>query len=563
MLTLNAKKRGGLCFWLITVIYIAVRWITFNGFNGTDDLHYAMLSANLLKGSYNPFQPADIFSGRVLLVLVQAFFYLTGGINAFTTQAGTFVTVITSCYLLIFKLARYTNWQPVVLASSLFYFNPVMKTITTGIMPDAYILLAGVVILLLLEQIREHKSGKYPLTQGIIIGGVAFLAMFFKENALVFIPFFFLLSLTQNAGTRKYFMQSAFSAAGVFCLGVLISGLVYYQYTGDFFFRVTQIKNSEYTNACNYNTSSFSFLFERLTYGVWYRFIIDGFYPVVAAALLIVLDCLFLKSVKPLQNTLVRSFLCLACVAVYFPFSFKGYEPLCAGARHFIFLLPQAILVFVSYFEKAGTEKRLKSVYVVVSAIILAACMTRSYLKWYQLVYGLILCFVLLQALVHHAILQKYRSIFFALMLFVFVGYEVLNHRPRWFSDMQMAAKKTNSTIFYFPDHDNMSHFELLHGFDRTMHFYTLEKSPFKIFQPYVERPDSNRFVSGWFIVNRSYSPLPHKFFSFIDKLKSTGYFSRQTSYGVIDAFYIDRPEQLRDMRDLISNSLAISPNLK
>ena len=97
--------------------------VHFFGFNGSDDLHYAMLAANTLKGTYTPFAPMDIFSGRILLIAWQALIYYTGGIGVFTTQAGTIVTAVVCCYLTIFKLGKLAAWQPVIAGTALFYFN--------------------------------------------------------------------------------------------------------------------------------------------------------------------------------------------------------------------------------------------------------------------------------------------------------------------------------------------------------------------------------------------------------------------------------------------------------
>jgi hypothetical protein len=82
------KYKSQYIFVTITFIYVLSRVITFKGFNGTDDLHYAMLAVNMLHGNYNPFAVNDIFAGRILLIGSQALIYFAGGINIYTTQLG-------------------------------------------------------------------------------------------------------------------------------------------------------------------------------------------------------------------------------------------------------------------------------------------------------------------------------------------------------------------------------------------------------------------------------------------------------------------------------------------
>ena len=96
-LTASSSKYGGIvCFSIVTAVYFFSTWLTFKGFNGTDDLHYALLSSELLKGKYHPFEGNDIFSGRILLIAWQAFIYLVLGMTTFSTQVGTLLVTVGS-----------------------------------------------------------------------------------------------------------------------------------------------------------------------------------------------------------------------------------------------------------------------------------------------------------------------------------------------------------------------------------------------------------------------------------------------------------------------------------
>jgi hypothetical protein len=91
-------------FLSITLFYLFTRWLLFQGFNGTDDLHYAFLASRIINGTFNPFIHNDIFSGRILLVAIQALIYKVAGINIISTQAGTILATILTCYLVLFSV---------------------------------------------------------------------------------------------------------------------------------------------------------------------------------------------------------------------------------------------------------------------------------------------------------------------------------------------------------------------------------------------------------------------------------------------------------------------------
>ena len=185
---LNTATQNIFIFISVTFVYLFLMWVNFKGFNGTDDLHYSMLASNLLKNQYDPFNANDIFSGRLLLIYTQALIYYIGGINIFTTQIGCIFITILCNYLTIFKLGKISKGYQVLLASALFYFNPVLEEATIGVMPDAYVMLMSIFILLLWQKIDIVRTNKTKTLLAVSIGSIGFLSLLFKENSLVFIP---------------------------------------------------------------------------------------------------------------------------------------------------------------------------------------------------------------------------------------------------------------------------------------------------------------------------------------------------------------------------------------
>ncbi len=542
------KYQAIACFALVTSIYLFSKWLTFKGFNGSDDLHYALLASNILKGAYTPFVSGDIFSGRIFLIVWQAIIYFVFGINTFSTQAGTIIATTLCCFLIIFKLAGFKDFNRVLLASSLFYFNPVINEANLGILPDVYVMLAGIILLILWNNILQEKDQKRILHKAILCGLIVFSAMFFKENAFIFIPFLFFVSLIT---AKKNFLLAGIISISTFFFFVFLSGLIYYFSTGDFFFRVHQIFNSGYLNDCSYNMFSAKAKAVRLTYGVWDGFILECFYPAILAAIVILLRLLFNREFKLRQNQMAISFTILFLLGLYFPFSLQNYQPLCSKSRHFIFLLPPAVIICTSFLNEAWKNKRLMWLFIVASAIILSVCLLNSKEKWYWMIYGFLLLYFVIQKINFPAFIYRIRYIMLASILWLYMPYHLFFSNSNWFANMKTISTELKGNYYYFPDHDNMAHWQMLHGFSKELHCFNLKKNPFKIFKPYYENLDSSVFHPGWFIVNRAYIITGGDFLNKIDLLKKAGYFSKQRCIGDICAFYIDTLEKLAYIKNI------------
>lgn len=551
MYKINKNTSGIACFVLVTICYLVIYYLTFKGFNGSDDLHYAKLASNMLKGKYNPFEPNDIFAGRALLISWQAFIYYIGGINTFTTQIGTLVALVLSCYLTIFKIAKFKNWQPVLGCAVFFYFNPIVNTAVLGILPDVYIMLLGILLLMLWINIKQEENKKKAIIKVFFFGVVSFLGLFIKENALIFIPFLFIISLLDNR--RKNSM--AMIAIATFLICIFFSGIVYYHYTGDFYLRLHQILNSSSNNACNYDTQSVGAFIKRITYGVWENFITEGFYPVIFAALLLIIKFFKTKYFKIEVTDIEKMFIILLLLGLYFPFSLKGYQPLCFKCRHFIFLLPLAAVLCVSYIEETVERKHFHSTYIYVSALIFCVSVISTGNKWYWMIYLLLLLFFTLFKIKTSTLLIQAKYFILSFILSLFIFYKVVYYKSNWYQNLKSISSKVDGQSFYFPDHDNMLHFQLLHGFDKKYNYYNLQVKPYNIYAMYYDKLDSTNFKAGWLIVNNAYTEASPKFHAVSDSLKLNNYFKKQIAVGDVDAFYIDSKETLEYLKNAIKKN--------
>ena len=93
------------------------------------------------------------------------------------------------------------------------------------------------------------------------------------------------------------------------------------------------------------------------------------------------------------------------------------------------------------------------------------------------------------------------------------------HHVYRLVGGAAAVAQQTDGNYFYFPEHDNMMHWELLHGFNDSLHCFDLEKTPFMIFKKYYETLDTKSFHAGWLIVNNAYTTRSDEFLHRINVL--------------------------------------------
>src|SRR5439155_6097912 len=111
---------------------------------------------------------------------------------------GTIGVTVLCAYLTTFRLIQQRDTNTIILSSSLFYFNPVLIHGNSGVLPDIYVALAGTLILILWKQTLNGENRRKAVASSILIAFVAFAGLFFKETALIFIPFVCLLGILEK-----------------------------------------------------------------------------------------------------------------------------------------------------------------------------------------------------------------------------------------------------------------------------------------------------------------------------------------------------------------------------
>jgi hypothetical protein len=287
---------------------------------------------------------------------------------------------------------------------------------------------------------------------------------------------------------------------------------------------------------------------------VWVQFIIESFYAVILAAIVILFRLFFDKNFKLNKHKMVLAFTILFLLGLYFPFSLHGYQPLCSRPRHFIFLLPPGVIICVNFLNEAWKNKKLMWFFIFASVIMLIICLLDSVEKWYWMIYGLLLIYFIVQKYNPFSFIYKARYLLFGSILWLYMPYRLFFMNSNWFQNMQHISTELKGNYFYFPDHDNMMHWKMLHGFSNKTHSISLENNPFKIFEPYYDKPDTANFEAGWLIVNNAYLQNGKKFLEKINSLTRQNFFANKMRVGDISAYFIDKPEKLFFIKKIVAD---------
>ena len=172
--------------------------------------------------------------------------------------------------------------------------------------------------------------------------------------------------------------------------------------------------------------------------------------------------------------------------------------------------------------------------------------------------WGMFIIYFLLQKFVRASLTANVKLAGFALALWLCMPYNIFYKNSNWFAGMQQLNKQLTGTHYYFADHDNMAHWNLLHGFNDSIHVYNLDTTPFKIFKLYYEKQDSTAFYPGWFVVNTQYSEHSDGFMQRMDSLSRSTYFARTMIKGDMRAMYVEQPAQLATLKKMVDGDTKV-----
>lgn len=497
-------------------------FLLFKGYNGTDDLHYAQLASQWLQGSYNPFEPADIFSGRVLHIGWQALWFGIIGIGDTAILLPPLLALVTMAYLVCFQFFKHATASAVFFISALCFFNPFTPTLLLGNMPDVYLGLAATVLFLVYSKARQATIGWPMAIAAMALVSVA--AWLIKETIAYPVLCISVLMVWERKRLGYRVLWAYVAAMALAALALLAW---YSLYTGNPWFRWQQIQSGSYLNPCQYGAFSTAYLLDRITIGIPKLLVAEGIFP-----LLMLLPFLLWRWRFMAQPSIpALAVLVLLALVWWLPLSWMPYGPLCHKYRHYFFVVPVALWYlqqrlnappgFDSFFKPSG-------VWIATWLLAAAVCFYFSpYRHWLAKVY---LIFLLVSVVLYcckaatHWFMYTYGILFFASMV-----YPMLRTADRGYNDLKILYGKIEKAApyagmhVYFIDHDTKSHIQFISGFTPRLQVSCLDSSEYPVFKRYDAKTTStNRvapFTQTWLITNKAYtSHAAHHFYS-IDSL--------------------------------------------
>ncbi len=503
-----------LAFCCVTLIMLITRYACFYTFKGSDDLHYAFLSSNVLNGSYDMFFAQDIYAGRTLVVLYQALWFKLLGINDFSMCMPSVSVLIILAYVVCFKSGLQKNIRTILLVSSLIYFNPVVTRTTLGNLPDVYIALIALLVFLFIKKSTGILTTKRNIFGGFMAALLLLTGLFVKENiVLIYAGTAIVLFYFRKTISRHF----VFALATTVLIGAAGYLLFYYINTGDLFYRFVQIKNAAYFNECSYQCLPQTELLKRLTVTVPLNAVLTGAYP-----LLFLITGLFSSQNKNSSTRFWKiTFISLLLLALYFPFSISPYVPLCHDMRQFFFLFPFAVIIFTTRLQETMlNEKHIRRLRISGSyfftLVTLICILFAPYNKWAILCN----CFLALIFIFNIFLNKKMQQSFFCLMipfgLWLTTAYPVYNKLHKGYTALKTIDQKLkqqtvfSTSIYYFLNNDTKTHVALINQFNTTKQFLNLDTvqkgfKPFIAYQPQLSFNQPDGFQNGWLIVSDAY----------------------------------------------------------
>lgn len=349
---MNQKQDGSYFILLIFILVVIIYHLFgYTGHYGYDDLHYAELAADLLKGSLN-FE--DHYFYRLPVVLFTTLSYLIFGISDLASALPALLLTI-AILVVVFNLLREHGSTTIIIGLSLCTISNWFLFYSDKLMPDIYVALSVIWALAIIHRYK-YKSEKTNTAHYAILFTFSLLFGFLSKGTIVLmLPLLLFLLITDIIRKRdlQFWLYSVISGIGMLLLYFFLIWL----FTGELMKRFEVIANNSYLNPCSYDQQSLQILLKRIFLGFFELSIFQS----LATAFIFVFALLFRRrglSIFRLNDSF--SFFMVSAVILFLSSNFmtvsaSAYAPMCLDPRHYLFLLPVAAIpaskIIADYFE--------------------------------------------------------------------------------------------------------------------------------------------------------------------------------------------------------------------
>lgn len=332
------KKPAGTYPILLIYIVLVILYHLFGytGHFGYDDLHYAELAADFLRGSVN-FE--DHYAYRFPVILLTALFYLIFGISDLSSSLPALVITI-SILLILYKLLKEQGPRVLIAGLSLCTFSNWFIFYSDKLMPDIFVALAVLWALAVIHRYKYKSDKRSTLRHAFLLAFSLLFGFMSKGTIVLVLPLLIFLVITDVILKRdlKFWVYSLL--CGIFLMSLYL-GLVW-MLTGNPFERFDAIAGNAYLNLCSYDQQGTGILLRRIFVGFFglavYQSLATGFIFVFAAQAK-------RKGLQVFRMSDSHAFFASSAVILFLSSSFMSislgsYAPMCLDPRHYLFLLP-------------------------------------------------------------------------------------------------------------------------------------------------------------------------------------------------------------------------------
>lgn len=323
------------------LIYIVKFYFLHGGYFGFDDIEYTMLANEWSKGNFP--HEKDIYHYRYGLLAPLALMYKIFGFGDFANLMTSLIPFLLLVWLMLYMLKEQSNKAKVIAVSTMI-FMPLYLMYMEKPMPDI-ILSLGFGLSFFSYFDLKFQLGKFTYHYVIWTLGM-FITFLSKEIVLVFYPYFVFLALYDlfSGRFRRFWIMNIV----LVIIGLIVYFTQQYLVAGHPLARLDAISNSQYHSYCSYHELPISDLIQRLFITQWQQFFNQAF----------LLPLVFLPLMQNNKDEKIK-FLLLSSVGLlllanFMTINYTAYQPLCADARHYIYVLP--IIVLWMTYLLVGTQ---------------------------------------------------------------------------------------------------------------------------------------------------------------------------------------------------------------
>jgi len=334
------KNRLAPYFILLFYILIIVLYHLFGytGHFGFDDLHYAELAKDLLRGELDF---GDHYAYRFTLVGLTALSYLISGISDFASSLPALgITII--ILIIVFNTLREHGPATIVLGLSLTTLSNWFLFYSDKLMPDIFVALSVIWALTILHRYKFKSEKNKAARHAILFAFALFFGFISKGTIVLVLPLLLFLFISDIIQKRdlKFWAYSLISGLVLMALYLFAIWML----TGNMTERFDAIAGNSYLNPCSYDQQSLKILLKRIFIG----FFELSIFQTLVTGFIFVFAILFQK--KGLRFFRINdsfSFFLVSAIILFLSSSFmtisaNSYSPMCLDPRHYLFLLPVA-----------------------------------------------------------------------------------------------------------------------------------------------------------------------------------------------------------------------------